>query len=247
MALGWGMLAGSTLLLGPLVARYARVPRPLLGLITAFGSGVLIAAVTLELMEDAFKLGGFTVTAIGFLLGGFTFTLANMALCHYGARHRKRSGGLQPSEEEHAGSGAAIAIGALLDGVPESMVLGISLLSPHGMSAALLTAVLISNFPESLASAAGMQRAGRSTGYIFGVWGSIAAASALAALLGYTLLDQVAPAWIAFATALAAGAVLAMLADTMIPEAFEEVHIASGLSTVGGFLLAFIVAKQQIG
>jgi zinc transporter, ZIP family len=122
------------------------------------------------------------------------------------------------SEARGIASAPAIS-GALLDGVPESVVLGISLLGGGGVNPAVLVAIVISNVPEGLSSAAGMKRAGRSARYVFGIWIGIAAASGLAALIGYVALDGVSPAVIALITAVAAGAILAMLADTMIPEA----------------------------
>ncbi|PRY38814.1 hypothetical protein CLV43_108214 [Umezawaea tangerina] len=139
--------------------------------------------------------------------------------------------------------GAAIAVGALLDGVPESVVLGLSLLSGGGVGVAVLVAVFISNVPEGLSSAAGMKQAGRGARYVFGVWGGIAVASGVAALLGNLLLRDASPATIAVITAVAAGAILAMVADTMIPEAFERSGLYTGLITTVGFLTAFTVER----
>jgi zinc transporter ZupT len=119
--------------------------------------------------------------------------------------HRKRSGGQQPSEDEQSGSGAAIAVGALLDGVPESVVLGLGLIGGGSVSASVLAAVFISNVPEGLSSAAGMKAGGRSARYVFGVWGGIALVSGLAALVGYVALGGAAPEVIAVITATAAG------------------------------------------
>jgi ZIP family zinc transporter len=189
-------------------------------------------------MEEAAATGGLTATATGFLAGAVVYVLANLALARRGARHRKRSGG-QPSEDEQAGSGAAIAVGALLDGVPESVVLGLSLLGGGAVSTSVLAAVFISNVPEGLSSAAGMKRSGRSARYVFGVWGGIAVISGMSALLGNLLLDGVSPQTEAVITAVAAGAILTMIADTMIPEAFERTHAWTGLITTLGFLVAF--------
>jgi zinc transporter, ZIP family len=237
----WGLLGGAALVLGAMVAWWVRVPPKIVAWVMAFGAGVLISALAFELVAEAVEGGGAVVTSVGFLAGAVAYVAANALLDQRGARHRKRSGDQQPSEEDQPGSGAAIAVGALLDGVPESVVLGISLLGGGGVNPAVLVAIVISNVPEGLSSAAGMKRAGRSARYVFGIWIGIAAASGLAALIGYVALDGVSPAVIALITAVAAGAILAMLADTMIPEAFEEAHAITGLITALGFLTALVV------
>src|SRR5688572_2024034 len=132
---------------------------------------------------------------------------------------------------------------ALLDGIPESIVIGVSLLEGVGVSLVTVAAVFLSNLPEGLSSAAGMRRAGRSKAYIFGIWGGIALASGVAAPIGYGAFAEADPATIAFVTAVAAGAILAMLADTMVPEAFETAHEYAGLITVAGFLAAFTLSR----
>lgn len=239
----WGLLGGSALLLGALVGYFAPVPRRLIAGIMAFGAGVLLSALSFELMEEAFHQGGFDSTALGFLGGALVYSAANRLLTRHGAKHRKRSGAQQATEQEDEGSGLAIAVGALLDGIPESLVIGVGLLAGGAVSRVTVAAVFLSNVPEGLSSAAGMRRAGRSRRYVFGVWGGIALVSGLASLLGYSLFRGVSPELIAFTTATAAGAILAMLADTMMPEAFEEAHDLAGLITVAGFLAAFILTK----
>jgi ZIP family zinc transporter len=245
----WGLLGGSALVLGALVAWFSRLPQRLIAGIMAIGSGVLISAVAFDLMDEAFKQGGFAATAAGFLAGAIVYTAANIVISRRGARHRKRSGfdpdASQPeaADASAGGSGTAIAIGALLDGIPESVVIGVSLLDGSGVSLVTVAAVFLSNVPEGLSSAAGMKKAGRGAAYVFGVWGGIAVVSGIAAMLGNWLLAGADARIVAATTAVAAGAILAMLVDTMIPEATQETHEYSGLIAVSGFLLAFVLSK----
>jgi ZIP family zinc transporter len=137
----------------------------------------------------------------------------------------------------------AIAVGAFLDGVPESVVLGTSLLGGSGVGVPVLVGIFISNLPEGLSSAAGMKRSGRSAGYVFGVWGGIAVMTGVAGLLGALLLQGASQESIAVITAVGAGAILAMVADTMIPEAFERTHLYTGLIATMGFVVALAIEK----
>lgn len=238
----WGFVAGAALLIGAAVGYYVHVPQRVIAAIMAFGSGVLISTLSFDLMDEAYHRGGFDSTAVGFLAGAGIFTGANWLLARRGAQHRKRSSG-QPAEHEDGGSGAAIAVGALIDGIPESVVIGLSMLKGGAVSWVAVVAIFLSNIPEGLSSSAGMKRAGRTARYVFGIWAAIAVASGIAAVLGYVLFRGFPADVVAGTTAVAAGGILAMLVDTMIPEAFETTHAFTGLITVAGFLLAFVLTK----
>ncbi|MGE5419527.1 MAG: ZIP family metal transporter [Chloroflexota bacterium] len=239
----WGLLAGAALLVGACIAWFVKVPLRVIASVMAFGSGVLISALSFDLMDEAYKRGGMDSAAVGFIGGAVIFTVINYILGLKGAKHRKRSGAMQPSESDSEGSGLTLAVGALIDGIPESVVIGLSMLKGGAVSMVAVIAIFLSNLPEGLSSAAGMKKAGRSATYIFTVWGTIALISGLSSLAGFTFFKNFSPDVVAASTAFAAGAILAMIVDTMIPEAFQETHNFAGLITVGGFLIAFFLTK----
>lgn len=241
----WGLVAASALLIGAAIGYFASVPQRAIAAIMAFGSGVLISALSFNLMDEAYKTGGFGGTALGFVAGAAIYTVANVILARRGARHRKRSGDEQAQERSEKGesSGMAIAIGSLMDSIPESIVIGLTMIESGAVSLVAVVAIWLSNVPEGLSASAGMKKAGRSARYIFGLWSAAVVVCALSSLLGYVVFAGFSASIVAATTAFAAGAILAMLADTMIPEAFHAAHDFAGLVTVVGFLAAFVLAK----
>ncbi len=237
----WGAFAGGASLLGAIIGYAIKLPKKVIAAIMAFGSGVLISALSYELMEEAYQQAGLLPTTIGFFAGALTYSGINGLLSRMGAKHRKRSSG-QPSEDDEEGSGTAIAVGALLDGIPESMAIGLTMLGGGVVSMATVLAIFISNIPEGLSSAAGMKAAGRSTKYIFGIWIGIAVISGLSSLIGYSVYINLSIEARSATTAIAAGAILSMLAETMIPEAFEGTRDWAGLITGAGFICAFALS-----
>jgi ZIP family zinc transporter len=238
----WGLLAGAALVIGALIAYNFSIKTRVIATVMAFGSGILISTLSFDLMDEAFKTGGIISTAAGFVGGAAIYTFINYILSKKGAKHRKRSGDQQPKKSE-SGTGLALAAGALIDGIPESIAIGLSMLKGGTVSLIAVIAIFLSNIPEGLSSVVGMKKAGRSLNYIFGVWGGIAVASGVASLLGYAVFQNFVPDVIAATTAIAAGAMLAMLVDTMIPEAFDEARNFAGFITVIGFLVAFMLSK----
>jgi ZIP family zinc transporter len=239
----WGLAAGGMLVVGAAIAWFAHVPRVVVATVMAFGSGVLFSALAFDLVDEAERSGGLIATLVGLLAGAAAYVAANVALSRRGAARRKSDGDEQASEKEQPGSGTAIAVGALLDGVPESVVLGLSLLGGGGVGVPVLAAIAISNLPEGLSSSAGMKRNGRSARYVFGVWLTIAVASGIAGLVGCLVLDGASDSTISVITAIAAGAILTMVADTMIPEAFARTQLWTGLITTVGFITAFALTR----
>jgi ZIP family zinc transporter len=239
------LVSGSALVIGAMVGWFLPLSRRIVAAIMAFGAGVLISALSFELMDEAWKSGGILPVTGGFFGGAIVFTACNYWLSKRGARHRKRSD--RHAREEDGGAksdnGAALALGALLDGVPESIVIGASLLKGGAVGMVAVIAVFLSNLPEGLSSAAGMKKEGKSASFVFGLWTAIALASALAAWLGYAGFAGLPAGAVSAAQATAAGAILAMIVDTMVPEAFEGTHDFAGIIAVSGFLAAFVLSK----
>jgi len=231
----WGLFAGSSLIVGGVLAFALDISRRALGLVMAFGAGVLISAVAYELVgEAALTSAGSGGVAGGLAAGAVTFYVGDLLIARAGGGGRKSPEGAQAT-----GSGTAILLGIVLDGIPESFVLGASLIEPGGASVALIAAVFLSNVPEAIAASSGLGEAGMPRRRIMSIWILVALASALSALAGFALLDGASATVTAFVLAYAAGAIITMLADTMMPEAFEHAGRSAGLMTTLGFALAF--------
>lgn len=239
MAGFWGFVGGAALLVGAFIGLYAGASQRVISIVMAVGAGVLISSVAFELMEEAYGKGGFDTPAVGLLLGAVAYFAADWAVSRH-AKHRKRSQG-----QQEGGSGTAITIGALMDGTPESVAIGVSLIGGGVVSAAMVAAVFLSNVPEGLSAAAGMKKAGHSVAYILGLWGSVVVVSAVAALFGYLFLAGASGEVVAVIQSFAAGGILTMLASTMLPEAYEEGGAVVGVVTTIGFLAAFMLSHME--
>jgi len=237
----WGIVASSSLILGGIIALRIDVSRRALGLIMGFGSGVLISAVAYELVQEASDTSaGSGGVALGLLAGCATFFVGDTLIDRMGGADRKASGG-----EQAGGSALAIVLGIVLDGIPESVVLGLTVLEGGAVSAAFLVAVLLSNLPEAIAASTGLAAGGWPKRRIIGLWALVTVVCGFASLAGYGLLDTASPSTVAFVLAFAGGAILTMLADTMMPEAFEHGGKLVGVFTTLGFALAFALSALE--
>lgn len=240
-----GIIGGGALLVGAAVAWFVEIPKRVVAAIMAAGAGVLISTLAFELVAEANADGGLVATVTGFLAGAILYLVAD------GIVSRRSDDADPPSSASvvarrrgaalGGGSGAAIAIGALIDGIPESIVMGLSVLDGGALSIPVVAAVAISNIPEGLGSTAELKRGGGSAVRVFGLWSAIAAVTVVAACVGFLAFQSAPPELTAFVTTIAAGGLLAMVCTTMIPEAFDEQHLFTGLWATLGFLAAFVL------
>jgi ZIP family zinc transporter len=236
-AFGWGTLAASSLVIGAVVALLFRIKLPAIGLIMGFGAGVLISAVAFDLIEEAADMTASNGAVIaGVFAGCGVFFGGDLLIDRLGGGDRKDASGDQAS-----GSSLGIVLGSVLDGVPESMVIGLTIFQGGAVGAAYLTAVFISNLPESISSTAGLASGGWKKSRILWMWIAIALVSGIASLAGYGLFQNSPPETVAFVLSFAAGAIITMLADTMMPEAYEDGGKLVGVATTLGFAVAFTI------
>jgi zinc transporter, ZIP family len=215
-AIGWGVLAASSLALGALIGLARPWPRKAVGLVLGFGAGALISAVSFELAEEGVKIAGGLPVAIGMSVGALTYFVASARVAAMGG-------------------GGALALGAFLDGIPEQMVLGIGLASGNEVSIGLLAAIFVSNLPEGIGGATELKAAGRSNKQVLRLWLAVAVACAVATPVGYALIDITSNDFQGGINGFAAGALIVMLVDSMIPDATEQAGRTTGLVTALGF------------
>ena len=250
----FGAIASSALLLGALAGGRLQIPKRVLAAMLAFAAGALITALAFELFEDSFEKGGIWRAAAGLVVGAAVFTLLSARLDRLAeGRHPQEHGSEKldvdaAAEDEPSSSasvsgaaGVALLAAVTLDGVPENIALGVSLGEGSG-GLALLAAIFVSNFPEALVGSASMRAQGRSQGFIFGTWAACAVLLTLAVVVGAGPLSTASPETISLPLAFAAGAVLASLADTLMPEAYEQGGPVVAMSTAAGFVLSFVLA-----
>jgi ZIP family zinc transporter len=234
----WGAVGASSLIIGAAIAYLATPSQRFIAIIMALGAGLLIGSVAFELIDEALKIAEVTRVGVFMLIGAAVFTLGNWLLDRKGAGDRKDSGG-----DQEDGSPLAIVFGSILDGIPESFVLGLTVLQ-GGVSVGLLVGVALSNLPEGMSSSSGLRIAGWPILRVMGMWLAVVAVSGISAALGYQLLGDPSSGHAgAFAQGFAAGALLAMVADTMLPESYETEKGFTGSLVAVGFAISLMLSS----
>ncbi len=243
MATAWGGLTASGILIGALLGVFVRLTHGVIARSMSIGAGLLLAAASAELAVEVLKITPY-VGILVLLIGAASFSAGNAWLSAQGAKHRKRCGECvaQPTEVEMPNSGLAIKMGTAMDAVPEALVLGL-VLHAHGPDAALIAAITLGNLPEAMSASAGMRHANRSNGWILRLWGLIAVATALLTGAGFILAGALTEDVALLLQAFGAGALLAMVSETLLPEAAHEGPEFSGLVTAIGFSVLLLLAS----
>ena len=241
-ALAWGGVSSAGLIVGAIVGCFSRMSHRAIAMAMSVGAGLVLAGVSFKVAADAIQIAGPLPAAVSMLLGAALFSATNALLSRFGAAHRKRCGDCvqQPTEAQQPGSGIAILLGNALDAVPEAIVLGIAL-RDRIVPLALLFAFSLGNLPEALSSAAGMRVAGRSYAYILLLWSAVAIGAAVTLAAGYLGFGWLGEAWPPRLQAFGAGALIAMTAETIIPEAFHDSPRFSGFLAALGFALLLLL------
>jgi ZIP family zinc transporter len=233
----WGLAGASALLLGAAAGLVLRVPARMIGLSMGFGTGVLIGVLAFNLDEHAYELGGGPGMIIGFAAGALAFFAVDRIVDRRGGADRKRSGG-----QQSGGSGAAITAGAVIDGIPESVLIGLTLVEGGDIGGAVVAAVFLSNLSEALSGATGLKRAGYSDRWTWRLWTAVLVASGVASALAYGVLNSASNRPVGVTHAFATGAAFCMLADTLLPEAFGRKEQALGAVIALGFGFGFLLS-----
>jgi ZIP family zinc transporter len=235
-AFGWGAFGAAALLVGALIAYQLSPSRRVIAVVMALGTGLLIGSVAFELIDEALETQTVFWVSFSVLVGAAVFTVGDWLLTRGGGGDRKDATGAQSE-----GSPLAIVLGSVLDGIPESFVLGLTVLQ-GGVSVSLLAGVLLSNLPEGMSSSAGLKKAGWPRGRVLAMWSAVVVVSALSAAAGYAMLDPTSGQTGALVQGFAGGALLAMLADTLLPEAYVVEGVLTGFLVVAGFAISLYLS-----
>lgn len=237
----WGLLATSSLILGGIIAIRFNLSNRAIGAIMGFGAGTLISAISYELIFEAVQVGKGTGFPIyGFFAGALTFFFSDNLIAKYNSGKTNLKG-----SSSHSNLIVPMVLAIILDGIPESIVLGLGLFEHGNISLAMLVAVFISNLPEAIAGSTGMKAAGWSKTKILSLWTFIAFFCSISTIAGFTLFSGASIEWLSFILAFAGGAILMMIANSMIPESFEHGGKLAGVFTVLGFFMSVCVVVYE--
>lgn len=233
----YGLIGAFGLILGSLCGAFFKIKEKIIGIFMAFGAGALIAALSFGLLEESYKLAGLSHTTWAFILGGVIFVLGDLLIIKLGGRGHKEHYDTEETE------GWAIVLGAVLDGIPESLALGVALLVGKGLGLLMMIAIFLSNFPEGFSSSYDLLKAGQKKDRILLTWILVALSGFVFVILGYTIFGNISQTILGVTEAIAAGALLSMIASTMTPKAYQESGFSVSLVTVIGFLIVFLLSK----
>jgi len=233
----YGLIGAFALVFGAFWGSYFKIKEKIIGDFVAFGAGALIAALSFGLLEESYQLSGLYHTLLFFFLGGVLFVFGDYLIIKLGGRGHKEHYKTEETE------GWAIVLGAILDGIPESLALGVALLVGKGLGLLMMIAIFLSNFPEGISSAYDLLKAGQAKKKILSTWFLVALSGFVFVILGYTIFGHIPQTILGITEAIAAGALLSMIASTMMPQAYKESGFAASLLTVWGFLIIFWLSK----
>lgn len=236
----YGILSVLPLIIGAIFGSWFKVKEKVIGIIAALGAGAMIGALTFGLMEESFKLGGMDNAIIGFIAGGLIFILGDLIIIKIGGRGHKRIYQTKNS------TGWGIVLAAILDGIPEAIALGVSLLINQNLGLLVLIGIILNNLPEATSSAYDLKTSGKSARSIILTWVFVSIVIFICVILGNTIFADMSTHVNSTVQAFAAGSILAMIASTMMPEAYKESGLDASLATVLGFLMIFILSKAGV-
>lgn len=237
----WGFISVTGIIIGSVIGIKLNLQHSVISKIVAVASGLLVATATVELFHNAIKNINLYYGLVALFTGAFAFSYVNSIIANLGAKNRKRCGVCveQPTEQAQPGSGLAIMVGTAMDAIPEALVLGLSLWS-QGVDYALLLAIALGNLPEAISSSSGMKEAGRSEKWIYTVWGLVSVGTIVLTVLGFLLAEQLPHEFIAVLELFGAGALIAMVAETLIPEATHGTPKFAGVLIALGFIILLL-------
>lgn len=236
----YGLISVLPLIVGSALGSYFNIKQKVVGFISAFGAGAMIAVLAFGLMEESFKLGGLDHSMIGFVVGGLLFTIGDLIIIKIGGRGHKKYYDVESS------TGWGIVLGATLDGIPESIALGIGLALNPTLGLLVLVGIFLSNLPEGISSAYDLKNIKKTPREVMLIWIGVSVISFIFVVLGFSLFANALPSYTALFESIAAGAILAMLASTMMPEAYKESGAGVSMATILGFLVIFLISKAGV-